>query len=111
MRDSGQARPVAANMGRVTETNAAHDRLEPIPSETETIELWPLSQGEIDGRSDGFVDAVFKAGPQIRHTSKEDRASYVERVIRGVDSGIAANLLDMVGPRQWLLVRDLVPYR
>lgn len=29
----------------------------------ETIELWPLSQGEIDGAPDGFVDAAFELGP------------------------------------------------
>jgi hypothetical protein len=23
----------------------------------DTVELWPLSQGEIDGRPDGFIDA------------------------------------------------------
>jgi hypothetical protein len=28
----------------------------------ETIELWPLSQGEIDDEPDGFVDAVFADG-------------------------------------------------
>src|SRR5262249_51271835 len=45
---------------------------------------------EIDGRPDGFVDAVFKAGPELRHMSTEDRTSYVERVIRGgVSEGIA----------------------
>jgi uncharacterized protein len=54
-----------------------------LPGRMETIELWPLSQGEINGRPDGFVDAVFKVGPEIRHTSTEDRASYVERVVRG----------------------------
>ena len=32
-----------------------------LPSRSETIELWPLSQGEIDGEPDGFVDAVFGA--------------------------------------------------
>ena len=54
-----------------------------LPGRMETIELWPLSQGEIDGRPDGFVDAVFAHGPELRHTSSEDRACYVERVIRG----------------------------
>jgi uncharacterized protein len=54
-----------------------------LPGRMETIELWPLSQGEIDDKPDGFVDAVFTAGPEIRHTSAEDRASYVERVARG----------------------------
>nr|WP_198586833.1 ATP-binding protein [Glycomyces xiaoerkulensis] len=49
----------------------------------ETIELWPLSQGEIDGAPDGFVDAIFHHGPQLKHRSEEDRKGYVERVARG----------------------------
>jgi predicted AAA+ superfamily ATPase len=28
-----------------------------LPGRAETIELWPLSQGEIDSAADGFVDA------------------------------------------------------
>ena len=31
-----------------------------LPGRAETIELWPLSQGEIDSAPDGFVDAVFR---------------------------------------------------
>lgn len=54
-----------------------------LPGRMETIELWPLSQGEIDGSPDGFVDAVFAAGPELRHTSTETRADYVERITRG----------------------------
>lgn len=54
-----------------------------LPGRMETIELWPLSQGEIDGRPDGFVDAVFEHGPEVRHTSSEDRAGYVDRIARG----------------------------
>ena len=33
-----------------------------LPGRIETIELWPFSQGEIDGTPDGFVDAIFDAG-------------------------------------------------
>jgi predicted AAA+ superfamily ATPase len=54
-----------------------------LPGRMETIELWPLSQGEIDGRPDGFVDGVFASGPDLHHTSTEDRAGYVDRVVRG----------------------------
>lgn len=49
----------------------------------ETIELWPLSQGEIDGGGDGFVDHIFDVGSDLRHTTDEDRGSYVERLVRG----------------------------
>jgi predicted AAA+ superfamily ATPase len=49
----------------------------------ETIELWPFSQGEIDGTPDGFVDAIFAQGADLRHTSAGSRADYAERVVRG----------------------------
>lgn len=54
-----------------------------LPGRMETIELWPLSQGEIDGKPDNFVDAIFDAGPALRHTSAESRTGYVERIVRG----------------------------
>ena len=54
-----------------------------LPGRMETVELWPLSQGEIDGRPDGFVDAVFAYGSEIQHTSGEDRAAYIDRLVRG----------------------------
>jgi uncharacterized protein len=54
-----------------------------LPGRMETIELWPLSQGEIDGKPDGFVDAIFALGPELRHDSQERRPGYVERVVRG----------------------------
>lgn len=49
----------------------------------QTIELWPLSQGEIDGHPDQFVDAVFALGHELRHSSDVDRRGYVARLIRG----------------------------
>lgn len=54
-----------------------------LPGRMETIELWPLSQGEIDGGPDGFIDAIFESGPDLRHDSDETRTGYVERVARG----------------------------
>jgi predicted AAA+ superfamily ATPase len=54
-----------------------------LPGRMETIELWPLSQGEIEGKPDGFVDAIFTLGPELRHTSTETRPGYIERVVRG----------------------------
>ncbi|WP_240617182.1 ATP-binding protein [Nocardioides speluncae] len=54
-----------------------------LPGRMETVELWPLSQGEIDGQPDGFVDAIFEAGPALRHRSEEGRTGYVERIVRG----------------------------
>jgi len=49
----------------------------------ETIELWPFSQGEIDGTPDRFVDAIFSHGPELRHRSALSRADYAGRVVRG----------------------------
>ncbi|MFC8798696.1 ATP-binding protein [Promicromonospora sp. NPDC057138] len=49
----------------------------------ETIELWPLSQGEIDGAPDGFVDAAFALGPDLEHRSDEDIDGYIARIVRG----------------------------
>lgn len=49
----------------------------------ETIELWPLSQGEIDGTPDGFVDAVFRQGPELRITAASTRRDYIARATRG----------------------------
>lgn len=54
-----------------------------LPGRMETIELWPLSQGEIDGEPDGFVDAAFTRGLALDHTSSFSRADYAERVVRG----------------------------
>jgi predicted AAA+ superfamily ATPase len=54
-----------------------------LPGRMETIELWPFSQGEIDGSPDGFVDAAFREGPSLAHTSELTRRDYAERVVRG----------------------------
>lgn len=54
-----------------------------LPGRMETVELWPLSQGEIDGKTDGFVDAIFEHGPALSHDSTETRSGYVERIVRG----------------------------
>lgn len=54
-----------------------------LPGRMETIELWPLSQGEIDGSPDGFIDAVFSRGPELEVTSGLSKADYVDRLVRG----------------------------
>ncbi len=54
-----------------------------LPGRIETIELWPMSQGEIDGCPDGFVDAVFAQGPDLSVTSTLDKSDYASRVARG----------------------------
>lgn len=54
-----------------------------LPGRMETIELWPLSQGEIEQSPDGFVDAVFKLGPELNHRTTEGRQDYIRRLVRG----------------------------
>ncbi|MGQ0776128.1 MAG: ATP-binding protein [Pseudonocardiales bacterium] len=55
-----------------------------LPGRTETVELWPLSQGEIDGAPDGFVDAAYSAGCDLRAEPVEfRRKDYLARVSRG----------------------------
>ncbi|WP_438866174.1 ATP-binding protein [Paractinoplanes brasiliensis] len=54
-----------------------------LPGRMETVELWPFSQGEMDGQPDGFVDAVFASGPELRHRSAVTRADYAARIVRG----------------------------
>jgi hypothetical protein len=55
-----------------------------LPGRSETVELSPLSQGEIDGDPDGFIDAVFADGVGLRPTHSDlRRGDYVERALRG----------------------------
>ncbi|GIF00155.1 ATP-binding protein [Paractinoplanes rishiriensis] len=55
-----------------------------LPGRSETIELWPLSQGEIDGMPDGFVQAAFRHGAQLRaEAAGLGRRDYLARARRG----------------------------
>ena len=55
-----------------------------LPGRAETIELSPLSQGEIDQSPDGFVEALFRHGVNIRVPSSDlRRDDYLERALRG----------------------------
>nr|MDT0662452.1 ATP-binding protein [Micromonospora sp. DSM 115978] len=51
----------------------------------ETVELWPLSQGEIDGEPDGFVDAIFDWEDAHRESVSSGlrKHDYLDRVARG----------------------------
>jgi len=62
---------------------ALRDLPDALPGRMEIIELWPFSQGEIDGEPDRFIDAVFRHGPELRHTSKLRRSDYLDRALRG----------------------------
>ncbi len=47
------------------------------------IELWPFSQGEIDGGADCFVDTAFACGPRLRHSFALRRRDHLERIVVG----------------------------
>lgn len=49
----------------------------------ELLTLWPFSQGEIEGRIETFVDAVFSAGPLPNPGPPISRKDLVEAVVRG----------------------------
>lgn len=50
----------------------------------ETVELWPLSQGEIDSSPDMFVDAAFRHGSAlVVSESSLRKADYLDRAMRG----------------------------
>lgn len=63
-----------------------------LPGRSETVELWPLSQGEIEGAPDGFVDAAFSLGAELRaeplglgrrdYLARATRSGYPEAVRR-----------------------------
>lgn len=55
-----------------------------LPGRTETIELWPLSQGEVDGVDETFIDRLFD--PQQPFPPPDSllrRDDYVHRALRG----------------------------
>jgi predicted AAA+ superfamily ATPase len=54
-----------------------------LPGRMEIVELWPFSQGEIDGEPDRFVDAAFTRGPDIVHASDLRRRDYLDRAVVG----------------------------
>lgn len=54
-----------------------------LPGRMEIIELWPFSQGETTGAADRFVDAAFRHGPEINHSSTLRRRDYLDRIVVG----------------------------
>jgi predicted AAA+ superfamily ATPase len=54
-----------------------------LPGRMEIIEVWPFSQGEIEGTADRFIDAAFAHGENLCHTSTLTKNDYFERVVRG----------------------------
>ncbi len=56
---------------------------ESLAGRMEIKELWPLSQGEIGGVKEGFVDALFSESPSIPQAGVESRREIFDRVLRG----------------------------
>jgi uncharacterized protein len=50
--------------------------------------MWPFSQGEISGESDRFVDAAFRHGPRIDHSSPLRRRNYLDRLGGGFPEAV-----------------------
>jgi uncharacterized protein len=74
--------------GRFLLTGSAHilalrDLPDALPGRMEIVELYPFSQGEIDGAPDGFIDAAFAHGPDLDRTSSLRKRDYLERAVRG----------------------------
>jgi predicted AAA+ superfamily ATPase len=53
-----------------------------LPGRMQVVELWPFSQGEIEGQVDGFVDRAF-AGWGGRTTTTLVKLDYLQRAVRG----------------------------
>ncbi len=74
--------------GRFLLTGSTHALATPRLAEAlvgrmELLTLWPLSQGEIEGHREGFLDAVFRDRlPPLRH-SPESRRHLIEQALKG----------------------------
>ncbi|MEO8540167.1 MAG: ATP-binding protein [bacterium] len=69
-------------------TGSANVMLLPRLSETlagrmEILTLWPLSQGELSGMREGFIDAAFADAPPMLAPSRMSQTELVERVLEG----------------------------
>jgi uncharacterized protein len=54
-----------------------------LPGRMEIIELWPFSQGEMKGGPDRFIDAAFRHGAGIEHSSRLRKRDYLELAVIG----------------------------
>jgi len=74
--------------GRFLLTGSANVLLLPRLSESlagrmEVLTLWPLSQGEMEGSREGFIEAVFKQTLPALSDGHESRAALLDRMLRG----------------------------
>jgi uncharacterized protein len=54
-----------------------------LPGRMEVIELWPFSQGEMNGGHDLFIDAAFRQQNGIEHSSRLRKRDYLELAVVG----------------------------
>jgi hypothetical protein len=74
--------------GRFLLTGSANVLMVPRLSESlagriELLTLWPLSQGEIEGRLETFIDSVFSTHLVSSVPAARPQASLIERIVRG----------------------------
>lgn len=62
---------------------SAPDMAASLVGRVETIELWPFSQGELNGVTDTFVDALFESPIQLIRNGRLSRQQVVDRIITG----------------------------
>ncbi len=62
---------------------SAPDMADALVGRVETIALWPLSQGEIRGSVDQFVDAAFDRPEELLRPGTLTRQDYVDAAVRG----------------------------
>lgn len=75
--------------GRFLLTGSAHILSLPrfsdaLAGRMEILTLWPLSQGEIEGRKEGFIDFLFgKETPSIKKNHAEGKKELINRMLAG----------------------------
>jgi hypothetical protein len=68
-----------------------HEIPDLLPGRSETVELWPLSQGEIDRVDESFVDRLFDLSDSfVPPDSTLRREDYIDRALRGGYPGALA---------------------
>jgi hypothetical protein len=62
---------------------AAPDMADALVGRVEMLELWPFSQGEIEGGADRFVDRLFDGPHDLLHGGELGRGPLIDRVLAG----------------------------
>ncbi|NEA36698.1 ATP-binding protein [Streptomyces sp. SID13031] len=62
---------------------SAPDMAASLVGRVETIDLWPFSQGELDGVRDTFVDVLFESPVELVRNGATSRQQIVDRIVTG----------------------------